>query len=362
MADINSRMPALLGPQIPVSTNGGPTVYSKRNQMERILAASQVQVNAAGGAPAVLVLQADQGQELQINRLVVQCASTQPGAAPPGNSGESGGLAAQCFVQAMVVRNTTNLIRGFVAPGAPPLGVPVGAWSAYRNFTGVGQYARRNGSLRLEAGETVVITINNMSDLQGYAMAACPTVLDCDKGRPAYSGGWNAADGSAILSAPLSGPAGSAGFFAGGSVSNPINSGIQWPEAGTVDLSQMIGAITWDQSTAYPNVNEPLGTPLQSFLTQLTLIDASVIVTGLAQPGAPGPIAVPLSLFWGNSGGQYRAAPWCRLPNQVGTSGNIVQLTTFATSSQGPGAQSAFAGVAAPFYPTIGSKPPIGCI
>lgn len=358
MSDNSTRSPSLLGPQIPVSTSS-PTVYSKRNQMERILAASQQ--GLPGGGQAVITLQADQGQELQINRLVIQVASTQPGGAGGGNSGASGGMAAQCFVQNILVRNTTSLVRGQVLPGANPLGVPVGAWSAYRAFTGVGQFARRNGALRLEAGETVVITINNISDLGGYVSAACPTVLDCDKGRPAYSGGWSAADGAAVLAAATGQAGGSGPFFAGGSISNQINSALAWPEAGTVDLSNMIGALSWNTSVPYPNVNEPLGTPLQSFLTQVTLIDASVIVTGTATPGAPGPIAVPMSLFWGNSGGQYREAPWCRLPNQMGTSGNVVQITSFCTSSNAPG-NDAFAGIAAPFYPSIGSKPPIGCV
>tara|TARA_R110000824_G_C15230052_1_gene678448 strand:- start:1143 stop:2126 length:984 start_codon:yes stop_codon:yes gene_type:complete len=327
--------------------------------MERILAASIQQMNPNG--TAVITLQADQGQELQINRLVIQVGSTLPGGAGGGNSGASGGMASQCFVQNILVRNTTSMIRGQVVAGALPLGVPLGTWSAYRAFTGVGQFARRNGALRLEAGETVVITINNVSDLGGYVMAACPTVLDCDKGRPAYSGGWSASDGAAVLAAPIGQAFGSAGFFAGGSVSNPINSGLAWPEAGIVDLSNLVGALSWNTSQPYPNINEPLGTPLQSFLTQMTLIDASVIVTGLATPGAPGPLAVPLSLFWGNSGGQYREAPWVRLPNQSGTSGNVVQITTQCTSSNAPG-NDAFAGLSAPFYPSIGSKPPIGCI
>ena len=361
MADINARQPALLGPQIPVST-AGPTVYSKRNQMERIVAASLVAVPPNG--QAILTLQAGQGMELQINRLVIQCAATNTPSGVTATTPVASDLNAQCSVQNILIRNTTSMIRGVPpGPGVPPLGTPVGLWSPFRKFTGAGQFARQGGSLRLEAGETVVITINNVSDLGGFAMAACPTVLDCDKGRPAYSGGWSATDGAAILAAQIGQAGGFAGFGPGGNISNPINSLLAWPEAGIVDLSQLVGSLTWNTTAPSNMDNEPLENPMSSFLTQLTLIDQSVCVVGLPQPGL-GVQAVPLGMFWPGSGGQYRGAPWCRLQNQAGTSGNVVQLTTFGVNSTAapPAGMDAFTSISAPFYPSIGSKPPIGCI
>jgi hypothetical protein len=362
--------PTLLGPQIPISTATrapAPTVYAKRNQMERILAAPINAMPAAVGVGAVgtcvLTLQADQGQNLQINRLVIQAAGVNnPGGAVGATSPVANDGLATTFVSSIIVRNTTQLVRGIIpGVGFANVGAPAGIWSPFRQFTGQGQFAHQGAGLRLEAGETVVITLQNTSNIDMFAMAACPTVLDCDKGRPAYSGGWDASSGAAILAAAPQLAGGFAGFGPGGQISNNIPVGLAYPEAGIVDLSQFMAQVAWAlQSAPVAQQNEPLETPNSAFLTQITLIDQSVCVTGLNPTAFP--LAVPIGMFWAGTGGQFRNAPWCRLQNQKGTAGNNIAFNLNSVCSSAAIGTDALAMISAPFYPASGSKPPIGCV
>ena len=158
--------------------------------MERILA-SEVRAIPAGGAQ-VITLRADQGMSVSLDRLVIQCTQVQGGAPLAGPTG--GDASGFCPITGFLVKGVTQLTRGLAGP---PVTVNTGAFSGYRGFTpfritGKGQY------LRMEAGETVAITLNNTSAGMGaYATAAAPVILDCDKGIPVAPNGWSANTGAA---------------------------------------------------------------------------------------------------------------------------------------------------------------------
>jgi len=85
------------------------------------------------------------------------------------------------------------------------------------------------------------------------------------------------------------------------------------------------------------------------------------MVTGQIVAGAP--ISAPGAMIWGGSAGNRLTNNWVRAPFQTGTSGNQVIVNLQANFDQNPGgAMDALASASAPFYPSVGSKPPLGCI
>ena len=329
---------------------------AKRNQMERILAAP-VAIIPAGGQQN-LTFQADQGQTVQINRM---CLMAFGNTAPPVGAGATGptanALGSSLVVSGILIRNTSQMVRS-TAAGANIAGVPLNVWSPYRAYTGQGQFADQGHGLRLEAGEPIIITIDNLSDLAGAVVGGIPTILDCDKGRAAYPAGFDSRKGSAILASAVN-VSGAVGPGFGAQVTPPMAVAVQWPEAGGLDLSQLLVSCTGTAAFAGPIYNNtPLATPNSLLLNQIQLIDQSVLVTG---QGAN--IRAPGAMLWGGSSGSQLKNNWIRTPFQTGTSGNQVIVTLQAVFDPAvPGGFVAASTASGPFYPSVGSRPPIGCI
>lgn len=326
----------------------------KRNQMERILAAPGVNIGGAG--QATLTFTADQGQVAYINRMcLVGFTSAAAGAGPGATGNTANALGSSLVISSIIIRNTTQMVRSTAAP-PNVAGMPFNAFSPFRAYTGQGAFADQGQGLRLEAGETVTVQVQNLSDLPGGILGGIPTVLDCDKGKAAYPAGFDARKGSAVLASAVVAAGGLNPSPFGGQLSNPINLAVQWPEAGGLDLSHLlIGASGENAYVGAATNTMPITPPNSLILNQITLIDQSIIVTGQGNVQAPG------AMVWGGSSGSQLENNWVRLPYQSGTSGNQV-IVAVQANYDSAAVTDVFATASGPFYPSVGSKPPIGCI
>jgi hypothetical protein len=318
--------------------------------MERILA-SEARAIPAGGQQAI-TLRADQGMNVDLGRLCIQVTQAQGGAANASPTAQDG--SGFCPITGFLVKGVTQLTRGL---SGPPVTVNTGAFSGYRGFTpfritGKGQY------LRMEAGETVAITLANLSAAMGcVASAAAPAILDCDKGIPVAPKTFNANTGAAMLASTVQ-VAATAANPPGLINSAVVATNLIWQEAGLIDGSQLqISASAQNQFPAAIGINENYLGTFATLIRQIQDVSRSNLVVGT--PDVPGnALGVPGSMFFAAAAGGVRHNPWVRLPVQSGTSGNSWIVTTEVYSNDANGMSHA----SAPFYTGPTSRPPIGCV
>jgi len=334
-----------------------------KQQAERVLAASPVAFNN-GAQPNQIFLVADQDMLVDLSRLCLTAGATgynaPPGAFPVDTSPTSGDLSGLLQITSILVKQTTELVRGQAAPGGL-VGIPYGAFSPYRDYTpfrltGVGDW------LALSAQEAIAITFQDGNNFgagwAGVAYAAAPCVLFCDKGEQAYPSGFSQKNAAAVMGAQTVNNAGVGGLPWGpnGAQFNLVH---QAAETGILDISQ-IQIMLSDESNG-PNaanfINEETVGLYTSALNQVTRVDRSLLIQGVDTSGVGAGLAAPLGMF-ASPGPTSRGNPWVRYQAVRMGNGNTVQWQV--TKIQGGGTVQGIAG--APFYPSTRSKPPLGCI
>ena len=331
------------------SPRRGTNVPTHRNQMERWLAAEPILPSA--GVQTTITLRADQGMWVALNRLILQCGSV----ATPGVAGApsptGGDLSYATQIDSILVRGATQLITGQNAPLTT-----MATWSALRAFNTI-NLLDQGSLLRLEAGETIAIQFTTIGppfgpvpgDDETVAHAAVPVILDCDKGKPAYAG-FSQTDGCAVFGSPIA-------QQAGGANPQQINPDLTWQTAGVCDISNL-AISNYSDAGVGADANVPLSGWSISGISSLLTVDRSEMIVGTPD-NAGNNVEVPLSAYTVSTYGKSRSNPFCRLPSQNGSSGNVVVIDVQSRVFQGVGGQNHNASASAPFYPTSGT--PLDC-
>lgn len=339
-----------------------PPFVLSRNQSERILAASPIQLNQ--GAVQVLNITADQDCLVDLSRLCISAGVINYNGGPPNTSPTQDNLSALIQCTSVLIKQTTELVRGQAAPGGL-IGFPIGVYSPYRKYTpfrltGAGDW------LALSSQESIQITVQDTGAFGGnytaLVVAAVPTVLFCDRGITAYPHGFNQNDAAAILGAQT----------VNNQQVNPTPIGIngaqflmvqQAAETGLADISQVQIQLASNANNPQPASAQNM-TPVKQYtgvLNQVTRVDRSLLVQGVDTSGFGAGVAAPLGMITAPQVSS-RANPWVRFQAVEMGNGNAItwQVTAFDADANPP---TNYGGtLACPWYPSGRSKPPLGCI